>query len=246
MKTIDAAGLHYKAFNEQVRAAVRAGEKNIHLVNVNGQRFIADAMPGDDVKITINGVPGNDLAVFMDGPTVIVNNNAEDGVGNTMNSGKVIIHGDAGDVIGYGMRGGTIHILGNVGYRIGLHMKEFETQIPVIIVGGQAHDFYGEYMAGGVQILLGLNSKKGANIAGHFTGTGMHGGVIYLRGGFEQHTLAKEAAIAPMEDADYKLIRKHLKNYCKDFNLDLEQIMERDFTKLAPPSARPYGGYYAY
>lgn len=246
MKQIDAAGLHYKPFNEMVRAAVRAGEKNIRLVNVNGQRFIADAMLGDDVKITIDGVPGNDLAVFMDGPTVIVNNNAEDGVGNTMNAGKVIIHGDAGDVIGYGMRGGTIHILGNVGYRIGLHMKEYETQIPVIIVGGKAHDFYGEYMAGGVQILLGLNAKRGENIAGHFTGTGMHGGVIYLRGGFEEHTLAKEAAVTPMEDADYKLIRKHLKSFCKDFNLDLEKIMERDFIKLAPPSARPYGGYYAY
>jgi glutamate synthase domain-containing protein 3 len=246
MKTLDAAGLHYKEFNAMVREAVRAGEKDIRLVNVNGQRFIADALPGDDVKITITGVPGNDLAVFMDGPTVIVNNNAEDGVGNTMNSGKVIVHGDVGDVIGYGMRGGTIHILGNVGYRIGLHMKEYESQVPVIIAGGTAHDFYGEYMAGGVQILLGLNSKPGENIAGHFTGTGMHGGVIYLRGGFEEHTLAKEAAITPMEDADYKLIRKHLKPFCKDFGLDMEKIMERDFTKLAPPSARPYGGYYAY
>jgi glutamate synthase domain-containing protein 3 len=246
MKKIDAAGLHYRPLNEQVRAAVRSGEKDIRLVNVNGQRFIGDALQGDKTKITIDGVPGNDLAVFMDGPTIVVNNNAEDGVGNTMNAGKVIIHGDVGDVIGYGMRGGIIHIKGNVGYRIGLHMKEYETKIPVIIAGGTARDFYGEYMAGGVQILLGLNSKKGENIAGHFTGTGMHGGLMYIRGGFEAHTLAKEASVTPMEEADYKLIRKLLKPYCKDFDLDLEEIMKRDFTKLAPPSARPYGGYYAY
>ena len=246
MRKIDAAGLHFRPFNEQIRAAVRAGEKDIRLFNVNGHRFIGDGLQGDKLKITVNGVPGNDLAVFMDGPTIVVNNNAEDGVGNTMNSGKVIIHGDAGDVIGYGMRGGTIHILGNVGYRVGIHMKDFETQKPVIIVGGKARDFYGEYMAGGVQILLGLNAKKGENIAGHFTGTGMHGGVIYLRGGFETRTLAKEANVTPMEDADYKLIRKYLKSYCKDFNLNLEDIMKRDFTKLAPPSSRPYGSYYAY
>jgi len=246
MITIDAAGLHYRKLNELVRDAVRTGQKDIRLVNVNGQRFIGDALPGEDVKITIDGVPGNDLGAFMDGPTVIVNNNAEDGVGNTMNSGKIVIHGDVGDVIGYGMRGGTIHIKGNVGYRIGLHMKEYQEKKPIIIAGGTARDFYGEYMAGGVQILLGLNSKKGENIAGHFTGTGMHGGVIYLRGGFEEYTLAKEASIAPIEDADHKLLRKYLKSYCRDFGLDLEKIMESDFIKLVPPSSRPYSNYYAY
>jgi glutamate synthase domain-containing protein 3 len=246
MKRIDAAGLHFRYLNELVRDALRAGEKDIRLVNVNGQRYIGDGLQGDDIKITVTGVPGNDLSAFMDGPTVVVNNNAEDGVGNTMNAGKVIVHGDAGDVIGYGIRGGTIHILGDVGYRVGIHMKDYQDQIPVIIVGGTAHDFYGEYMAGGVQILLGLNAKKGENIAGHFTGTGMHGGVIYLRGGFEDHTLAKEAAVTPMTDTDYRLLKKHLRSFCRDFDLDLDKIMTRDFTKLSPPSSRPYGAYYAY
>ncbi len=246
MKKIDAAGVHYRQLNEMVRAAVRNGEKDIRLVNVNGQRFIADGLQGAGVKISITGVPGNDLSAFMDGPTVIVHNNAEDGVGNTMNAGKVVVHGDAGDVIGYGMRGGTIHILGNIGYRVGIHMKDYENQIPVIIVGGKAHDFYGEYMAGGIQILLGLNAKKGENIAGHFTGTGMHGGAIYLRGGFEEHTLAKEAAIGEMTEADYRVLKKYLKDFCKSFTLDLDEIMQRDFIKLTPPSSRPYGGYYAY
>jgi glutamate synthase domain-containing protein 3 len=163
-----------------------------------------------------------------------------------MNAGKVVVHGDAGDVIGYGMRGGTIHILGNVGYRVGIHMKDFGAQVPVIIVGGKAHDFYGEYMAGGIQILLGLNSKEGENIAGHFTATGMHGGTIYLRGGFEQGTLSKEAAVAPIDDTDLKVLKKHLKPFCKDFSLDLDDIMKREFIKLTPASSRPYGNHYAY
>lgn len=41
------------------------------------------------VLIEIEGVPGEDLAAFMDGPRIIVHNNAQDGVGNTMNSGQV-------------------------------------------------------------------------------------------------------------------------------------------------------------
>ena len=44
--------------------------------------------------------------MFMDGPTVEVFGNAQDGVGNTMNGGTVVVHGNAGDVLGYGMRGG--------------------------------------------------------------------------------------------------------------------------------------------
>ena len=36
----------------------------------------------------------------MDGPTIIVNANAQDGTGNTMNGGKIIINGNAGDIVG--------------------------------------------------------------------------------------------------------------------------------------------------
>ena len=64
--------------------------------------------------------------MFMDGPTLEVFGNAQDGVGNTMNAGTVIVHGDAGDVLGYGMRGGKVFIKGDVGYRVGIHMKAYE------------------------------------------------------------------------------------------------------------------------
>lgn len=242
---IDAKGVYYRRLNDMIRDAAARGEKRFDLKNVNGQRYIADGLRGN-IKIVIEGVPGNDLAAFMDGPSVLVKNNAQDAVGNTMNAGKVVIHGDAGDVIGYAMRGGKIHILGDVGYRVGIHMKEYEDKVPVIIVGGRAHDFYGEYMAGGVQILLGLNEKGKQPIAGHFTGTGMHGGVMYLRGRYEPDTLAKEAAVAEMTDKDHALIRRFLTDFCRNFDLDLDKVMKREFTKLAPPSSRPYGRYYAY
>lgn len=55
----------------------------------------------------INGFPGNDGAVFIDGPTLIINGNIQDGTANTMNSGLIIAHGSAGDTWGYGMRGGA-------------------------------------------------------------------------------------------------------------------------------------------
>src|SRR3989337_2743988 len=115
MLTIDAKGVYYRELNSKVRDAVSKGEKEILLKNVNGQYYIGDGLQGD-AKITVEGVPGNDLAAFMDGPTIIVKGNAQDNIGNTMNSRKVIVEGHAGDVLGYGMRGGKLHIRGDVGY----------------------------------------------------------------------------------------------------------------------------------
>lgn len=69
-------------------------------------------------------------------------------------------------------------------------MQEYEKQVPVIIIGGTAGDFFGEYMAGGIMILLGINGKT--PIAGDYIGTGMHGGIIYIRGKVDPYHLGKE------------------------------------------------------
>src|SRR5512133_2686951 len=95
--TIDAKDIHYTPLNQQIRKAVADGVKEITLDNVLGQRFIGDGLKGDDVTITINGVPGGDLAMFMSGPTIVVHGNADHAPGNTMDKGRVIIHGSAGD-----------------------------------------------------------------------------------------------------------------------------------------------------
>lgn len=242
---IDARGVYYKDLNEQIHQILANGAKEITLANVNGQRYIADGVKSK-ARIFVEGVPGNDLAAFMDGPTLIVKSNAQDGACNTMNDGKVVVWGDAGDVLGYGMRGGKLFIKGNVGYRVGIHMKEYKKQVPVIIAGGTARDFLGEYMAGGIVILLGLGLKNSDDLVGDFVGTGMHGGVLYIRGDVDEHTLGKEVASFKLDDKDKQVLRKHLKEYCDEFGLDLKEIMKKKFTKLIPYSHRPYGKIYAY
>ena len=153
---IDAAGLDHRELNKRIRAAIESGSDIIQLDHINGQRYIGAGLRSR-AKIIINGVPGNDLAAFMDGCELVVNANAQDAAGNTMNSGKIVIHGDARDLIGYSMRGGKIFISGSVGYRVGIHMKSFKEQVPVLVIGGKAKDFLGEYMAGGIVALLGLD-----------------------------------------------------------------------------------------
>ena len=93
---IDAAGLHYRQLNAQLREAVNGqGIEHIAITNVYGQRYIGTDLHRT-VEIHIHGTPGNDLASFMDGPRIIVHGNAQDACGNTMNDGEVIIHGRAG------------------------------------------------------------------------------------------------------------------------------------------------------
>jgi len=242
---IEAKGLHYRDLNARIREAVADGAAEIELSGVNGQRYLADGIEGE-VRIAIHGVPGNDLAAFMNGPTVTVHGNAQDAIGNTMNAGKIIVHGDAGDVLGYGMRGGRILVRGNVGYRVGIHMKAYRSQVPVLVAGGCAGDFLGEYMAGGLLVVLGLNRRAGEPLVGDYCASGMHGGGIYLRGECDPSRIAgREVAVRQAGDDDLKALRPPLEDFCAAFGLDLDAVTDQPFLRLTPVSHRPYGGKYA-
>ena len=241
---IDAKGLYYRDLNQKIRAAVASGESKIDLLNVNGQYFIGDGI-NKPVTITVNGVPGNDLGAFNNGATIIVNENGQDNIGNTMNAGRVVVHGHAGDVLGYGMRGGRVHIKKDVGYRVGIHMKSYQENKPVLIAGGKAGDFFGEYMAGGVLILLGMYSDDPAKPKHGFRfGTGMHGGVIYVRGNVDESKLSNEVGVFELTPEDRKELEGYLKEYCRDFKFDLKEVLQEKFVKIIPKSRRPYGNLY--
>jgi len=237
--------MHYRDLNEEINRVIQKGEKHIILKNVNGQRYIGAGLRGDDIRIDIYGVPGNDMAVFMDGPTIEVFDNAQDGVANTMNSGNVYIHGHAGDVCGYGMRGGRLYVLGDVGYRVGIHMKSYKEKTPVIVIGGTAGHFLGEYMAGGIIILLGIEKPDSKPIAGDYLGTGMHGGTIYVRGQVDERKIGKEVGIEKPDANDEIILKREISEFARIFKLDYDEIMSIPFVKLYPRTHRPYGPLYS-
>jgi glutamate synthase domain-containing protein 3 len=243
---LDAAGLHYRRLNELIRAAARGHAQRIVVVNVNGQRYIAAGLR-QKVIVDVYGVPGNDLAAFMDGAEVVVHNNAQDAVGNTMNSGRVVVHGDAGDVIGYGMRGGKIFIRGDVGYRVGIHMKESPQQKPLLVVGGTAADFLGEYQAGGTLIVLGLrDAARRGSVVGDYCATGMHGGTLIVRGAVERARIAsKFAALSPADEATLAAIEPALAEFCALFDYDLDYVLREQFWVVRPFSHKPFASNYA-
>ena len=247
---IDASELKHKEVNDLLRYVALKHVKKVELQNVVGQRYIGTRLhipnPSPKLEIHVYGIPGNDLGAFLDGHRIIVHGNAQDGVGNTMDDGEIVVHGRAGDVVAMSMRGGKIFIRDNVGYRTAIHMKEYVGKVPVLVVGGTAQDFFGEYMAGGRVILLGLNLKEGERHKAHYIGTGMHGGVIYLRGRVEDYQLGKEVGRVGMEEGDWKFVEEQVERYCNYFGKDKENVLDGNFIKLVPVSRRPYGKIYAY
>lgn len=254
--TINALGkdkkpLRYWVLNQQIHEAADNGTRHIVLKNVLGQRFIADAMEHSDLKIDIHGTPGNDLGVFMSGPVIEVFGNCEDQTGNTMNAGTIIVHGNAWDVTGLAARGGKIFVRGNGGYRIGIHMKEYKEDRPVVVYGGCVKEFFGEYMAGGILVALGLDFSNGKvkdvdsrEIVRGSLASGIHGGVVYVRGKVDKHHLGVGATIQPFTEEDRTQLAPIIEEFCRHFDVPEDRIWERGMTKIAPSSSRPYGAYY--
>ncbi|MCS3901680.1 hypothetical protein [Methanococcus voltae] len=247
--TIDTSGIYYKELNEQINEIIKENPdlEVLTLDNVLGQRFIGNAISKKNLTIIINGVPGGDLAMFMKGPRIEVYGNADHAPGNTLDEGKVIIHGSSGDATGHSMRGGTVYVQGSVGYRSGIHMKEYKGKTPVLIIGETAGDFLGEYMAGGIIINLNMKSEDTEFVKNSMLGTGIHGGVIYIRGKVDKNQLGVAADIKEFNSEDLEKITYYVEDYCKEFNYSNEiknNLLNSTYTKIAPISSRPFKKLY--
>jgi len=241
---IDAKELHYTPLNQQIRAAIADGVKEIVIDNVLGQRFIGDGIRGEGVTLTVNGVPGGDLAMFMSGPTIIVHGNADHAPGNTMDKGKIIIHGSAGDAVAHSMRGGRVYVRDNIGYRGGIHMKQYTDKRPILVVGGAARAFLGEYMAGGLLIVLGLTGIPPIEERG--VGSGIHGGEIYIRGPVDTNTLGVGAKQTPATDEQKLMIKPIIEDFAQVFGIDAKALISSEYTRISPASARPFANKYTW
>jgi glutamate synthase domain-containing protein 3 len=239
---IDATGVYYRDLNSLLRSLDGNGIKKVEICNVYGQRYIGTDLD-NNIDIDIYGTPGNDLGAFMKGTNITVHGNVQDGCGNTMDHGQIVVHGRAGDLVGHSIRGGKIFIRDDAGYRVGIHMKEYIGKRPAIVIGGTVQDFLGEYMAGGLLVVLGLNMKEKVHNA-RFVGTGMHGGAMFIRG--EVRHMGEEVAVRELTEDDFKLLKGLVEEFCGFYGLDAEKILESKFNKLIPVSSRPYGNLYAY
>jgi len=233
---IDAQNVGYQELNE----VIRTSGADVTINNCIGQRFIAAGL--NNLNLKINGIPGNALGAYLDGAEITVYGNAQDAVGDTMNDGKIVVHGNIGDAPGYAMRGGSIYVKGNAGYRAGIHMKAYDNKLPVMVIGGSAGSFLGEYQAGGIIIVLGLGCETPA--VGYFCGTGMHGGKMFLRGNYDSIKLPAQVNIQRASDEELKSIEAYINEFSRLFDVPADEIMSEKFYVLTPNSKNPYKQLY--
>lgn len=233
---INAKGMHFAALDRLVKDSA---DSNIVIDNVLGQRYIAAGAKGK--RITINGVPGNALGAYLNDCFIEVNGNGQDALGDTMNAGTVVIHGNCGDTAGYGMRDGKILIRGNAGWRVGIHMKQYGSHIPSIVVGGSAGAYLGEYQAGGIIVVLGIGCEERVCV-GDFTATGMHGGKIYVRS--KHLPLDLPPQIKASSVTDKSELAPLVREFCSYFPYDAEVLLSHDYYVLEPSTAYIYSQMY--
>ena len=240
MTTVQAGLTYYKQVNEQVRSI---NDNEIAIENAIGQRYLGCG--SSSKTIIIHGTPGNGLGQYLNGSTIEVFGNAQEAVGDTMNEGDIIIHGNVGDACGYGMRGGRIFIQGDCGYRGGIHMKAYQQHYPVVVIGGRAGSFLGEYQAGGLILVLGIG-QNGAYPASNFCGTGMHGGKIVLRCDKAPAGLPRHVLVSPASEEDLKYIAPYIEEYCRHFGGDAAALLAQQYYVLSPNPEAGYHQLYTY
>ena len=203
------AGLTYY---KQVNEQIRAAQDSeITVENVIGQRYIGCG--STDRKITVHGTAGNGLGQYLNGSTI--------------------------EVFGNAMRGGKIYIKGDCGYRAGIHMKAYQQHFPVMVVGGKAGSFLGEYLAGGLILVLGIG-QNGAYPVNNFCGTGMHGGKIVLRCDKAPTDLPRQVLVSEVSADDMTEFAPYIKEYAQLFGADAENLLSQKYFVLTP---NPEAGY---
>ncbi len=229
----------FQMLNKRIRDT---GERLITVNGCIGQRYIGTGISNKIIEV--HGTPGNALGAYLNGGEIYVYGNAQDATGDTMNGGTIVVHGNTGDATGYAMRGGKIYVKGNTGYRAGIHMKAYLDLKPVIVVGGRAGSFLGEYQAGGIIVVLGRNDD-GLPIINHFCGTGMHGGKIYLRCKNLPHKIPAQVRADKLRGGDDKELADIVRDYCTYFKeMNAEKLLDADFFVLSPDTDNPYKRLY--
>ena len=221
-----------KMNSRQINEILKQADEPVILESCCGQRYIGAGSRGKMVEV--EGISGNDCGGFLDGSTLILRGNAQEGLGDTMNCGKIIVHGHCGDICAYGMRGGKIFIRDFIGVRAGIHMKEYGISKPLLMIGETAGNCLGEYLAGGKIIVL---NRKNALDPVENVGVGQHGGVIYIR-------------VASLDERKYdhltdgREIQDEIHEFCEIFKMNEKEFIASRYRKLLSKSQNPYQGYY--
>ena len=121
MTTIEAGQRHIREINQDIQAALAAGEK-VSVSNTLSRHNLGVGLP-ETGEIHFEGSVGYYCGGLNTGTKITVERNAGWALGEGMSDGHITVGGYAGMSCGAAMMGGTIHVKGHAGPRCGVAMK---------------------------------------------------------------------------------------------------------------------------
>ncbi len=203
-----------RLLEEKIQDAVIHGHRYIE-VEAFGQHGIGGRLwkaGNDTVHIKVSGHPGQ-RAGSMGFPNTFIEvmGPASDDVGWLNGGAKIVVHGHAGNGVANAMAQGKIYIAGNIGSR-GMTMTKANPRFdpPELWVLGSVGDYFGEFMAGGIAVICGVEPQTPDNVLGYRPFVGMVGGKVYFRGPHGGYSQADTKTV-PIEDDEWKWLTAHLR-----------------------------------
>ena len=240
---LDAVGFAPEGERSLARAIVhhyQQGQRRFIIVRARGQRFIANGLGPDTsgLRIDVYGSPGDYLASGIDGAEVVVHGSAQDQVAQIMKGGRLTIYGDVGQTFLYAAKGGEAFVLGNAAGRPLINA----VGKPRVVINGTCLDYLAEscmagdpLAGGGFVVVNGVSFDDDGQLfeldtpyPGGNLFSLSSGGAIYLR---DPHGKVSEDQLnggefAPMQAADWTLIRPYLEENERLLGIPLHQLLQ--------------------
>lgn len=195
-----------RILEEKIQNAVEKGERLLE-IQAFGQHGIGGRLwkAGDEpVHVIIKGQSGQRVGSLGFPNTLVeVMGPASDDVGWLNAGAEIVIHGHAGNGLANAMAQGKIFVSGSIGAR-GMTMTKSNPRFapPEVWVLGSVGDYFGEFMAGGITVICGIEPQTPENILGYRPLVGMVGGKVYFRGPHNGYSKA-DAKQMPISDDDW-------------------------------------------
>jgi NADPH-dependent glutamate synthase beta subunit-like oxidoreductase/glutamate synthase domain-containing protein 3/ferredoxin len=170
---------------------------HIRIIGHSGQR--AGSLGNANTKIEIMGPASDDIGWLNAGAEIIVHGNASNGAMNGAAQGKV-------------------YVGGNLGARaMTMTKRNPRFEPPELWVLGSVGDYFGEFMAGGIAVICGIESEAKSSVLGYRPLVGMVGGTVYVRGNVADFS-EKDAKIIPVSDTAWEWLAANLETFLTKIN----------------------------
>jgi len=225
--------LESRVLEERIQEAIEQGHRNIE-VQAFGQHGIGGRLwkaGTEKVHVRVTGHSGQRVgAMGFPNTRIDVMGPASDDVGWLNAGAEIIIRGNAGNGVANAMSQGKVYIGGNIGAR-GMTMTKHNPRFasPELWVLGSVGDYFGEFMAGGIAVICGIESQTPDNILGYRPLIGMVKGQIFFRGRHSGYSKS-DAKLVPIEDAEWQWLSENLKHFLEAINRPAlyQELSDRD------------------